>query len=188
MTDVPALYRRASERFGELVHRVRDDQWENPTPCAEWDVRALVNHVTSEDLWVAPLMEGRTIAEVGDAYDGDVLGSDPIAAWDAALRTASVSFSAEGAMDRTVHLSSGPSSADEYAFEMTADHTIHAWDLARGIGADEELDPELVDYVTGRLLPRIRAWRAAGSFADPVAVPDDADAQTRLLAETGRRP
>ena len=70
---------------------------------------------------------------------------------------------------------------------MTADHTIHSWDLARAIGADERLDPELVAVVTERLIPQIQAWRASGAFADPVPVPDDADPQTRLLAETGRR-
>lgn len=187
MTDLPVLYARASEHFGELVHQVADDQWAAPTPCTDWDVRALINHVTAEDLWVPPLMAGSTIAEVGDAFDGDVLGADPVVAWDAAVSAARASFSAAGAMERTVQLSSGPSSADGYAFEMTADHTIHSWDLARAIGADERLDPELVAVVTERLTPQIQAWRASGAFADPVPVPDGADPQTRLLAETGRR-
>jgi uncharacterized protein (TIGR03086 family) len=187
MHDVPALFRRASDHFGSLVHRVRDDQWASATPCTEWDVRALVNHVAVEDLWVPPLMEGKTIAEVGDAFDGDQLGDDRTAAWDRAVAAAQASFSSPGAMERSVHLSSGVSTADEYAFQMTADHTIHAWDLARAIGADERLDAELVDFVTERLLPQIQAWRAGGAFVDPVPVTDDADAQTRLLAETGRR-
>ena len=186
MTELPALYRRASDRFGELVHLVRDEQWTAPTPCTGWDVRALVNHVTVENLWVPPLVDGKTIAEVGDAFDGDVLGDDPPRTWDRALADAQTSFSSPGAMERTVHLSSGETPCEGYAFEMTADHTIHAWDLARAISADERLDPELVAFVADRLLPQIQAWREGGAFADPVPVADDADAQTRLLAETGR--
>ena len=57
---------------------VGEDQWGAPTPCADWDVRELVNHVAGEDLWTAPLLEGSTIEEVGDRFDGDLLGDDPI--------------------------------------------------------------------------------------------------------------
>ncbi|MEX0754242.1 MAG: TIGR03086 family metal-binding protein [Actinomycetota bacterium] len=187
MADIPDLYRRASDHFGALVHTIRDDQWGAPTPCTEWNVRDLVNHVTAEDRWVVPLLVGRTVAEVGDAYDGDVLGEDPVAAWDQAVAAAQTQFSASDAMTRPVHLSGGETPAEQYAFEMTADHTIHAWDLARGIGADETLPPELVSFVTERLMPQIKAWRDGGAFVAAVPVPDDADAQTRLLAETGRQ-
>ncbi|MEX2275999.1 MAG: TIGR03086 family metal-binding protein [Actinomycetota bacterium] len=186
MSDLASLFQTASSRFGELVHLVRDDQWTSSTPCTEWDVRALVNHLVVEDLWVPPLLAGKTIEDVGDAFDGDVLGDDPIAAWDRAVGSAQAGFSAADAMTRKVHLSFGESPAEEYAFQLTADHTIHAWDLARGIGADDTLDPELVTFVSERLLPQIEDWRSGGAFVNPVPVPEGADTQTRLLAETGR--
>ena len=186
MSDLANLFRSASNHFGELVHRVRDDQWTSSTPCTDWDVRALVNHLVAENLWVPPLLAGKTIEDVGDAFDGDVLGDDPIAAWDRAVAPAQTGFSAVGAMELPVHLSFGETPAEEYAFQLTTDHTIHAWDLARGIGADDTLDPELVTFVTERLLPQIDDWRSGGAFVNPVAVPDDADPQTKLLAETGR--
>lgn len=64
-------HQEALDLFSSHVHAVRDDQWGAPTPCAEWSVRDLVNHLTGEQLWVPDLVrEGRSVAEVGDAYDG----------------------------------------------------------------------------------------------------------------------
>ena len=63
------LHRRAAAVFGTLVHSVRNDQWEAPTPCAAWDVYALVSHVVGENRWVPLLFAGRTVADVGDLLE-----------------------------------------------------------------------------------------------------------------------
>ena len=79
---VTDLHRRSVEGFVarlDALAPLDDDVWSAPTPCPEWDVRALVNHIVNEDLWTVPLMEGATIDEVGDRFDGDLLGDDPIA-------------------------------------------------------------------------------------------------------------
>ena len=73
--DLNTLYHRTVEHWADVVVAVRDDQWDCPTPCTEWTVRDLVNHVTSEDLWTAALMAGRTIEEVGSSLDGDLLAA-----------------------------------------------------------------------------------------------------------------
>ena len=73
------LYRRTVDGWADLVGRVGADQWSLPTPCEDWTVRDLVNHVTGESLWAVPLVDGQTIEEVGDRFDGDVLGGDPVA-------------------------------------------------------------------------------------------------------------
>src|SRR5204862_3976951 len=124
MSDIVELHRRAVEWFGSNVAKIRGDQWGEQTPCADWDVRALVNHLVSEDLWTPPLMEGRTIAEVGDVFDGDVLGEDPKGAWSSASEAALASTSPDGAMDSTVHLSFWDFPASEYASQLFADHLI----------------------------------------------------------------
>ena len=79
--EVPAQHRRATDTFGQLVERIGDGQWCEPTPCAAWNVRQLVNHVVFEHRWAVPLFAGQTVADVGDAFDGDLLGADPVAAW-----------------------------------------------------------------------------------------------------------
>src|SRR4051794_26430814 len=94
------LYRDSVQRFTAAVAQVRPDQWSAPTPCADWDVRALVNHVVSEQLWSVPLLAGATIAEVGDKYDGDVLGGDPVLSSAAAAEDAKAAVSENAALDR----------------------------------------------------------------------------------------
>ncbi len=184
--DLKEAHRRACERFGTLVHAIRDDQWSAPTPCTDWDVRALVNHLTYENLWTAPLMRGSTIADVGDRFEGDVLGDDPRRAWDAAASEA-VSAVREVDLEQLVDLSRGPTPAREYAFELFTDHLIHAWDLARAIGADERIDADLAEVMYERMKPYEEQMNASGYFGSHVEPPPGADLQTRLLALFGRR-
>jgi uncharacterized protein (TIGR03086 family) len=187
MEDVQRHHARAVAGFGERVHAVGDGQWGAPTPCTEWDVRALVNHLVGENLWTPPMFQGRTIAEVGDAFDGDVLGEDPKAAWDAAAGPAVEAVQEEGAMDRTVHLSFGDNPGRDYTWQLFTDFLIHTWDLARGIGGDERLDPQLVDACLAWFAGMEEVYRRSGAIAARVEVPADADPQTRLLALAGRR-
>ena len=111
--DVVELHNQTVAKFARLVNEVGPDQWSQPTPCADWDVRMLVNHVVGEERWTVPLMEGKTIADVGDSLDGDLLGDDPVAAASAAARDAEV---AAGRPIAKVHLSYG----DEDASRVSA--------------------------------------------------------------------
>jgi len=184
--DVRDLFRSAVAEFGERVHAVRDDQLPAPTPCSEWDVRTLVNHLVYELRWAPPLLAGSTIAQVGDRFDGDLLGDDPKAAWDDATQDAVNAVEAEGAMERTVHLSFGDVPGSEYARQLFADLLIHGWDLARAIGADERLDPALVDACAAWFAQVEDGYRDAGATGPRPEVPPDADPQTFLLAAFGR--
>jgi len=187
MSELPELFERASRHFGTLVHQVGDDQWAAPTPCSDWDVRALVNHLVYEARWAPPLLEGATIAEVGDRFDGDLLGADPTATFDEARAATQSAVEAPGALDRTVHLSYGDTPASGYVTQLTGDFVVHGWDLARGIGADDTLDPELVDWVYRETLPMVDMLAQSGLFDPPVDAPDGADAQTTMLALFGRK-
>ena len=180
-------YATALAEFDRRVEVIGPDQWHNPTPCAEWDVRALVNHLVTEQLWVPLLLDGATIEDVGDRFDGDQLGDDPVAAWKRAAAAAREAFAAPGALHRVVELSYGRRPVDGYCQEMTLDLAVHAWDLARGIGADEHLDEELVGAVLRFVQPQAEQLAGTGLFAAPVEVSADADVQTRLLALLGRR-
>jgi len=126
--DITAMFGRAVAEFDARVRQIGDHQWQAATPDEDWSVRDLVNHVAGEDLWAPPLLAGSTIAEVGDRFEGDVLGSEPKAAWTAASAAAVRAVQADGAMDRIVHLSFGDFPGSEYTLQLFADHLIHAWD------------------------------------------------------------
>jgi uncharacterized protein (TIGR03086 family) len=169
-----------------LIHAV-GDKWSCATPDDEWDVRALENHVVGELLWMPPLFDGKTIEEVGNRFEGDVLGDAPIATWDAAASAAGAAVAAPDAATRIVHLSFGDFSGADYLDQIGSDLLIHGWDLARGIGADETMPAHLVAYCAEWFTNWQEGYRGAGVIAEPPPVPDDADDQTKLLAAFGRR-
>jgi uncharacterized protein (TIGR03086 family) len=180
-------YEHALAGLDARVVLVRDDQWSSPTPCRDWDVRALVAHLVNEVSWVPYLLAGGSVADAGDRFSGDPLGEDARGAWREGSRVAREAFRAEGALDRTVSLSYGQTSARDYIWQMTVDVTVHTWDLARGIGADEQLDAELVRRIHHETEKDTDSLASSGMFDPPVMVAGHADLQTRMLALFGRR-
>lgn len=184
---IQTRFATAVDEFGNRVRAIRDDQWSAATPCTEWDVRALVNHLVGELMWMPPLLAGQTIADVGDRLDGDLLDPEPLHAWTNAVQDAVAAVEQPGALDRTVHLSYGDTPAAAYVTEVAADLTVHAWDLARGIGASDQLDSGLVHWVYPQAKERLSPGGLPGYFEPAVPVADNVTEQVRLLALYGRR-
>lgn len=184
--DLAAVHQRALAATEAYVAGVRPDQWQLPT-CTDFDVRGLVNHLVAGNLWVDPLVSGRTIAQVGDRLDGDVLGDDPVAAYRASAEKSGAAFARPGALEAPVAVSYGPVPGAVYAGHRLLDVVIHGWDVASATGQDTTLDPELVDAVREVVEPQLEGLQASGAFGTPVEVGPDADPQTRLLAALGRR-
>ncbi|MER5471880.1 TIGR03086 family metal-binding protein [Streptomyces sp. NPDC002935] len=192
MTDPhPILTRQAEalDLFGRRVHAIRDDQWDAPTPCTDWSVRDLVGHLVTEQAWVPALVrDGATVDAVADTLEGDLLGPDPVAAWDTAADASLAVFTAPGALDRTVHLSFGDMPAGDYCAQLVTDLAVHTWDLSRAIGADEQLPEDLLSFAVREVTPHAAELERSGLFAAPEEPPPGADVQTRLLCLVGRRP
>lgn len=179
--DVVEMHREAGTEFVRQVEAVGPDQWKAPTPCADWNVRALVNHVVGEERWTVPLLAGRTIADVGDTLDGDLLGDDPAAA---AARAATEAQAAAADPVPTVHLSYGDEDTTEYLRQLVADLLIHGWDLAVAIGSTPQMHPEVVDEVAAWFEQREAQYREGGAIA--ARVPSGSDPAARLLGAFGR--
>lgn len=171
-----------------LVAGIRDDQWDQPSPCEGWTVRELVNHIVTGNLWAGELCAGKTIDEVGDRLDGDVLGDDPTAVYAESARVADQAFRRAGAMDAPVAVSYGPVPGSVYCGHRFLDVLIHGWDVASGTGQDTRLDPELVETLFQVIEPQKDELIASGAFGRDHDVPPGADRQTQLLALLGRHP
>jgi uncharacterized protein (TIGR03086 family) len=185
--DAGTSYRRSVEGWVKTVSNVTKD-WSRPTPCTEWDVRALVNHVVYEERWTKPLVDRKTIAEVGDSLEGDLLGDDPLGAARAAADEALASVADQLPRGGQVNLSYGDEDIAEYIRQLTADHLIHGWDLAAATGQDRSLDHEVVAEVAAWFRDKEESFRSSGSVAARPQSAKGGDPQSELLIAYGRDP
>jgi len=184
--DLPEAHARALDATHRFVAAVTDDQWATTSVDEEWTVRQLVNHVVTGNYWAYELGGGKTIEEVGDALDGDVLGAHPVSAYDDSALVAAAIFREDGAMDRPCAVSYGPIPGSMYCTHRFLDVLIHGWDIAKSTGQDPTLDVELVAALWELVEPQVADLTATGAFGTVLEVPDDADLQTKLLAVLGR--
>lgn len=191
-----ARFVTASDGFARRLARVADDQWSAPTPCTDWTVRALVNHVAQGNLNYVRLLEGASAADFLRLRDADALGADPVGAFVAAARSCAQAYAAPGALDRVVDHPSGRLTGRQALAVRTTDTVIHTWDLARAIGVDDGLDPDLVAWIDANL-DEIYAGMAETPVSDQTThrffapatgtLAADASTQDRLLDLFGRR-
>ena len=183
--DLVGLDGRWGQRFAYLVGGVGVEQWYDDTPCSEWDVRTLVHHLLSEQRWVSPLLNGLTIAQVGDRFEGDLTGDDP-SQWAGLLalyiEEAHEAVAQPGALAQTVHLSYGDAPADEYVMQLTADLALHSWDLARATGQDDTLDGDVVALLLPWTEASVDMRAGMGPFRPRIEVDAAASDDVRLLA------
>src|SRR5262252_5894162 len=182
MTDIAELHAEALDATGMIVAGIPADRWHVATPCDGWDVRALVNHIVSGNLWAAELAAGGTIEHVGDRLDGDVLGPDPVGSYAASAKAAAAVFREPGALDAPCAVSYGPVPGSVYAGHRFIDVFIHGWDLAVATGQDTELDPALISACREVVEPQIAAFRGAGAFGAELPARPGASAQDQFLA------
>jgi uncharacterized protein (TIGR03086 family) len=186
MTDIAELHAQALDATGRIVEGVAADRWHATTPCEDWDARALVNHMVSGNLWAAELAAGGTIEGVGGRFGGDLLGSDPAAAYADSAAAAATAFRRPGALNALCAVSYGPVPGSVYAGHRFLDVLVHGWDLAAATGQDYTLDTGLMQACREVIEPQLEAFRSGGALAPELAVPADASAQTRFLALLGR--
>jgi len=192
MTTTPTpgeLYVKAMAGTVVFLDAVPADLRRAPTPCSEWDVKQVANHIIGENLWAGELYQGKTIDEVGNKLDGDLAGDDPAAAYRQSVIAASGPVTAPGSMQATCHLSFGDYSGSDYAAQLFMDTLIHGWDIAKATNQDTRLDPELVAACLPIAQHQTGQFRGAGVFGEDLtrSVTADADPQTTLLALVGRR-
>ena len=180
-------YRRALLNTGRIVVGVRPEQLRLPTPCRDWDVRLLLNHIIGGNLMFAEVARGGRADATGDMDDHTLPdpGTNYIASADAVL----AAWAAPGAMERKVHMSFGDIPAPAAVSIHFLDIVVHGWDLARATGQDPTIEPDLaaeaLDISHGLLSPELRA---TGVFGPEIPISEDNPLHDRLAAFMGRRP
>jgi uncharacterized protein (TIGR03086 family) len=179
------LLERALEQAEKVIDQLQGTEMDKPTPCSEWNMRQLLNHIYNELAWVPELLAGKTIAQVGTALDGDLVGDDLHKTWHgyvAAVRTAV----SNAAPHTAVHLSYGTVPAEQYLHELATDITVHTWDVATAAGIAYHIPEPLAEAVYDHIKNNIGEWRRAGLVAAAKPVAATATAEERLVALFGR--
>lgn len=186
--DDLALLVVANDEFARRLRIVGPDDWRRPTPCSEWDVRALVNHVVGANVRYQLLLHGAPTEQVEATRTVDHLGDDPLASFVTTADGVVACFDEDGALDRVTHHVTGDRTGHELLSMRILDAAIHGWDLARAIGADESLNDDVVAFLLAAtadfdLGPQQRAFVPAEANLSRNASPQD-----RLLHRLGRHP
>jgi uncharacterized protein (TIGR03086 family) len=164
-----------------VIAGISPDQYDNATPCAEWNVRQVLEHAMGVVAGMGQAASGMQPTEFVLADDPgaqfELIAADTIAAW----RT-------DGVLDQVLHFAAGPMPGRVYASINLLDTATHSWDLAVATGQDATLpdDVALAAYEASQMFvsPEIRS----GRFGPEVPISEDADPTQRLVAFLGRNP
>lgn len=189
----PAAVRAASDLAATALVAVRPEQLTAPTPCGDYDVRALVDHLA----WAA-LLSQRSATGMPLEQDGSslrpapFLDGVPVEQWAAAvpveLDTAADAWADRAAWQGETLLGTTPMPAGVVGPLMLAEFALHGWDLARAIGAGYDVPAALGEAVLAAVEPLAPMGRDGGWYGPAVPVPADAPAFDRALGLTGRDP
>jgi uncharacterized protein (TIGR03086 family) len=181
---------QALGEVGAVLAKVSPDDMDEPTPCASWKVRDLVNHVVASPAFFAAVAE----TGVAPARDQgpDLTGGDYRSEFAATSERALSALNADGAMDQIVKLPLGDVPAGAFVMIASTDMFTHAWDLAKATGQSTDLNPQLaaqlLEFARAALHEEMRGPEGQAVFGPEVRIDDGAPAADRLAAFTGRQP
>ena len=183
MTEISERFQRVAASFTDRVRAVPAGAWDNPAPCEGWVARDVVRHMIE---WMPGLLYGGA-GVASPAFPS--VDDDPVAAWQSFVATIAASLDDPDVATREFDTPPGRVSFEQALDQFgTPDVLLHTWDLARATGLDETLDATEVHQLYAGMLPYDEILRTSGHYGPKVAVPDDADEQTKLLAFIGRHP
>jgi uncharacterized protein (TIGR03086 family) len=185
--------RAASDLAAGPLRAVTADQLTTATPCGDYDVRALVDHLA----WAAVLSQ-RAATRTALEHDwssltpAPFLDGVPVERWAAAvpaeLDTAADAWADPAAWEGETLMGTTPMPAEVVGPLMLAEFVLHGWDLARAIGAPYDVPAELGEATLAAVRPVAQMGRDGGWYGPEVPVPADAPAFDRALGLTGRDP
>lgn len=192
--DPVAQLERVTRRAKEVASGVTQDQAADATPCSEWSVLDLLNHLIGGLEFTAGCITGNVPNirpnEAESSFQDETDVAVLIRAYHDAVDRALALAADPGALERTAKTPFGEMAVARIMTGTVLDQFVHCWDLARATGQDTTLDSEMVEFAYGMLVSGGFAdmGRQAGFIGPEVAVPDSASLQDRMLAYMGRHP
>jgi uncharacterized protein (TIGR03086 family) len=167
-----------------LIASLRPDELSLPTPCSEWNVRQVIDHMIGTNHAFA-----RAVSGAAPAHGASPSGDDPAAAYAASARAALAAWQTPGALERTLNLPFGRMPGAQAIGFNIGDQLVHTWDLAKATGRDRTLDAEaaaaVLEAVRQRVSPEARG--PGRPFGPEQPCPPDAPISDRLAAFLGRQ-
>ena len=178
----------AADAAARTVDNVRPDQFGDFTPCPEWDVRTLLNHLI---LWTSYSAERRAHGEsVSEELMAKDFAAEPgfAAAYRAQLDRALAAWADPAAWERDLNVMGTPTPAADVASLLLAEIVLHAWDLAAATGQSYTVGDKAAEAALTAVAANAELFRQYKGFAEPVPVTADAPVLDRVLALSGRDP
>ena len=181
MSEMTDRFELVAAGFDRRVQAVPPEKWSAPSPCQEWTARDVVGHVVRNYRSMAAEATGGEAQPMGE-------DEDPVQAWSDAYGQLSELARDPNALAQPVRGPGGPTPLEQAMGNLISmDTHVHTWDLARAVGGDERLDPDVVRFSRQMLEPMDDMLRRPGVFGPRLDPPAGADEQTQLLYFLGRR-
>ena len=184
------LFLASDAALRSVIDRIEPDDLDKPAP-AEWSqtpdptIRDILKAHAYDEAWVPGVLAGKSVSDGDELRDRDLLGDDPIGAYDALNDIATAAVKEGVAPDTVFHFQYGDYPAEEGLVHLALYRGFQAWLIARHLGIDFHLSPEIVDGMNEHVMPNMAEWREFGVFPPAIDPAPDADAETRLLCAAG---
>jgi uncharacterized protein (TIGR03086 family) len=183
--DQLSVLRKAVDQTGRIVSGVKPDQFSDATPCADWDVKQLLNHT----IGVVQMFDDAAQSKPfnGEALGGDMVGSDAAASYEERAAKLRATIADAAALERTWTLPFGDLPGMMGCSFATLEVFTHGWDVAKATGQSIDFDPDVTEVAnaTAQMLPAEQV-RTANVFGAESPCPDGASAEDQLAAFLGR--
>jgi uncharacterized protein (TIGR03086 family) len=175
--DLLDLFDRGTEWSAGKIPAA-EDKLDAPTPCDEWDVRTLLNHMLDTQEYFSATARGESPA-LPSGTPSERIGDDPAKTYEQTRQATLGAYRKPGVLEKT-----GPSLGIAFV-----DQLVHGWDLARATGQDATMPDDLAQSAFQMIDGQLDGEERRGpAFKPAISVPDDASAQEKLLGYGGRQP
>jgi len=184
--DMVNALEEALNNLEPVISGVKSDHLGGSTPCPDWDVKTVVNHIIGGEMMFAMALDGQSI----ETEDGpDFTMGDIVTSYNDAKKQVLDAWREPGSMDKTLNLPFGAIPAHGALGVNLTETIVHGWDLAQGTGQTLKINDEVAAALLQGLKMSGQLDPLRGTIVgQPVSIPEDAPASKQLIAFYGRQP